>query len=172
MLEREAKRRGYTLSQLMQPEWVEGILKKFGFTSLDDLYSAIGYGGISTGPVLNRLIDEYRKANKQEAEETVTKEQRSEKARSYSGNGIKVKGIDNVLIRIARCCNPVPGDPVIGYITRGREFQCTGQTASIWQMIKWMQTGLSRSAGQLRTKPPIMLKFKLWLMTDRLCWLI
>jgi len=120
MLEREAKRRGYTLSQLMQPEWVEGILKKFGFTSLDDLYSAIGYGGISTGPVLNRLIDEYRKANKQEAEETVTKEQRSEKARSYSGNGIKVKGIDNVLIRIARCCNPVPGDPVIGYITRGR----------------------------------------------------
>jgi len=120
MLDREAKRRGYNLPQLMQSEFVDGILKKYGFTSLDDLYSAVGYGGISTGPVLNRLIEEYRKTSKQEAHESVVKEERPEKAKSYTGNGIKVKGIDNILIRIARCCNPVPGDPVIGYITRGR----------------------------------------------------
>ena len=120
MLEREAKRRGYSLSQLIQGQWIEGMLKKYGFTSLEDLYSALGYGGITTGPVLNRLIDEFKKANEEEAPESIVKEPRHEKPRSYSGNGVRVKGIDNVLIRFAKCCNPVPGDPVIGYITRGR----------------------------------------------------
>ncbi|HHU48279.1 MAG: RelA/SpoT family protein [Caldicoprobacterales bacterium] len=120
MLEKEAKRRGYSLSQLIQGEWIEGTLKKYGFTSPEDLYSALGYGGITTGPVLNRLIDEYKKANQQETPESVIREPRHEKARSFSDNGIRVKGIDNVLVRFAKCCNPVPGDPIIGYITRGR----------------------------------------------------
>lgn len=120
MLEREAKRRGYNLSQLVQNEWIDGILKKYGFSSLEDAYSALGYGGITTGPILNRLIDEHKKANQEEIAESVVKEPRQEKTSSISGNGIRVKGIDNVLIRFAKCCNPVPGDPVIGYITRGR----------------------------------------------------
>ncbi|HHY82322.1 MAG TPA: bifunctional (p)ppGpp synthetase/guanosine-3',5'-bis(diphosphate) 3'-pyrophosphohydrolase [Clostridiales bacterium] len=120
MLEREAKRHGFALSQLTRSEWVEGIFKKYGFTSMDDLYSAVGYGGITTGQVLTRLIDEYRKANAQEVPETIVKEPRTEKAKSSSDNGVKVKGIDNVMVRFAKCCNPVPGDPIIGYITRGR----------------------------------------------------
>jgi len=120
MLEREAKRHGYALSQLTRSEWVEAIFKKYGFTSMDDLYSAVGYGGITTGAVLTRLIDEYRKANAQEAPEIIAKEPRPEKAKSSSDNGVQVKGIDNVMVRFAKCCNPVPGDPIIGYITKGR----------------------------------------------------
>lgn len=119
-LEREAKRQGYALSQLIKAEWVDGIFKKYGFTSMDDLYSALGYGGIPTNQVLTRLIDEYRKANNQEQPENVIKETRPEKEKNFNDNGISVKGIDNVMVRFAKCCNPVPGDPVIGYITKGR----------------------------------------------------
>ncbi len=119
-LERESKRQGYTLSSLIQDEWMDSILKKYGFASVEDLYAALGYGGVSVNHVLTRLADEYRKANKEQFTENIVKETRSGKEESPSDNGIHVKGIDNVLIRFAKCCNPVPGDPVIGYITRGR----------------------------------------------------
>ncbi|NLC42761.1 MAG: bifunctional (p)ppGpp synthetase/guanosine-3',5'-bis(diphosphate) 3'-pyrophosphohydrolase [Clostridiales bacterium] len=120
MLEREAKRQGYSLSQLIKSEWVEGIFKKYGFTSMDDMYSAVGYGGISTGPIMTRLLEEYRKANAQEAPESIVKESRTEREIETPGHGIQVKGVDNIMIRFAKCCNPVPGDPIIGYITKGR----------------------------------------------------
>ncbi len=120
MLEREAKRQGYPLSQLLKNEWIDGIFKKYGFTSMDDLYSALGYGGISTGPIMTRLLEEYRKANTQETPESIIKESRAEKEKEIPGNGIQVKGVDNIMIRFAKCCNPVPGDPIIGYITKGR----------------------------------------------------
>jgi guanosine-3',5'-bis(diphosphate) 3'-pyrophosphohydrolase len=119
MLEREAKRQGFQLSQLTKAEWLEGILKKFSFHSADDMYSAIGYGGINTNQVLTRLIEEYKKANQVEAQGTV-RETRPLKERKSNDKGIQVKGIDNVMVRFAKCCNPVPGDPIIGYITRGR----------------------------------------------------
>ena len=120
MLEREAKRQGYALSQLIRTEWMDAIFKKYGFFSMDDLYSALGYGGIPTNQVLTRLIDEYRKANNQESLDSTAKEVRPEKEKTLTDNGIRVKGIDNVMVRFAKCCNPVPGDPVIGYITKGR----------------------------------------------------
>lgn len=118
MLEREAKRHGYALSQLIKNEFVDGVLKKFGFHSNDDMYSAVGYGGITTNQVLTRLIEEYRKAYQTEVPELPLKEPKLIKR--PNDKGIQVKGIDNVMIRFAKCCNPVPGDPVIGYITRGR----------------------------------------------------
>ena len=120
MLEREAKRQGHVLTQLIRHEWVESIFKKYGFTSMDDLYSALGYGGITTSPIMARLLEEYRKTNVQETPETIVKEAKPEKERIISEHGIQVKGVDNVLVRFAKCCNPVPGDPVIGYITKGR----------------------------------------------------
>jgi guanosine-3',5'-bis(diphosphate) 3'-pyrophosphohydrolase len=120
MLEREAKRQGYKMSLLVNGDWVEGIFKKYGFNSLDDMYSALGYGGVSTNQVLTRLIDEYRKANNQDPPETIIRETRPDRERSLADHGISVKGIDNVMVRFAKCCNPVPGDPIIGYITKGR----------------------------------------------------
>ncbi|HCS73901.1 MAG TPA: (p)ppGpp synthetase [Clostridiales bacterium] len=121
MLEREAKRQGYSLSQLIRNEWVEGIFKKYGFTSMDDLYSALGYGGISTGPIMTRLLEEYRKANAHGIPESLIKETKADKDKEpSSSHGIQVKGVDNIMVRFAKCCNPVPGDPIIGYITKGR----------------------------------------------------
>ena len=124
MLEREARRQGYTLSQLLKTEWVEAIWRKYGFHSLDDMYSALGYGGITTHQVLLRLIDEYKKANKTELQKisdiTTKEEQKPQKQKESTDRGVKVKGIENVMVRFSKCCNPLPGDDIIGYITRGR----------------------------------------------------
>lgn len=124
MLEKEAKRQGYVLSQLLKNEWIEPILKKYGFHSIDDIYAAVGYGGLTTSQVLVRLINEYKKYQKvaaSESEEGVAaKQAKEDRPKRRADNGIQVKGVDNILVRIARCCNPVPGDKIIGYITRGR----------------------------------------------------
>ncbi|NLJ41493.1 MAG: bifunctional (p)ppGpp synthetase/guanosine-3',5'-bis(diphosphate) 3'-pyrophosphohydrolase [Clostridiales bacterium] len=121
MLEREAKRQGFLLSQLLQKEWSASVWKKYGFHSAEDMYSALGYGGITTNQILFRLIDEYKKANPDPAEELPAKsDTKREKDHTTSNGGVKVKGIDNILVRLSKCCNPVPGDDIVGYITRGR----------------------------------------------------
>ncbi len=124
MLEKEAKRQGYILSQLLKNEWIEPILKKYGFHSLDDIYAAVGYGGLTTSQVLVRLINEYKRYQKVAASEpegeAAAKQMKAEGPKRRADNGIHVKGVDNILVRIARCCNPVPGDKIIGFITRGR----------------------------------------------------
>ncbi|HZJ83202.1 MAG TPA: bifunctional (p)ppGpp synthetase/guanosine-3',5'-bis(diphosphate) 3'-pyrophosphohydrolase [Clostridia bacterium] len=121
MLEREARRQGYTLSQLLKKDWSESIWKRYGFHSSEDMYSALGYGGITTSQILFKLIDEYKKANNTHIEEVITKEiSKPRSPATNTGEGIRVKGIDNIMIRPAKCCNPVPGDDIVGYITRGR----------------------------------------------------
>jgi len=117
-LEREAKRLGYQLSQLTRTEWLEPIFEKYTLNSLDDLYAAIGYGGISAGQILPRLAEEYKKVNNIEREPV--KQPKGTKTPKDSTQGVRVKGHSNMLVRFARCCNPVPGDKIIGYITRGR----------------------------------------------------
>jgi len=125
LVEKELKKHGLTHAELFKPEWVEIVLKKYTFQTLDDLYAGIGYGGITANKVISRLKEEYRKFVKEEETEPqaadpqklLKEEQKKKKA---SENGIIVKGIDNCLVRIAHCCNPVPGDAIVGYITRGR----------------------------------------------------
>lgn len=117
MLEREARRRGFDLKTLFKAEWLKDIYKKFTLQSPEDIYSAVGYGGITTGQILHKLVEEYRKENKPLFEKPVT-QTRTPKAGESSG--IIVKGYDDMLVRFAKCCNPVPGDSVVGYITRGR----------------------------------------------------
>nr|WP_122011622.1 bifunctional (p)ppGpp synthetase/guanosine-3',5'-bis(diphosphate) 3'-pyrophosphohydrolase [Maliibacterium massiliense] len=129
MLEDAAKRHGYSLSQLMKNEWLEGLLKRYTLNSVDDLYAAVGFGGLGTGQVLARLMEQYRKAHKGEpapAQEK-TPEQGGAPAKpakprqaQKAQHGIIVKGEDNMLVRLSHCCNPVPGDDIVGYITRGR----------------------------------------------------
>ena len=124
LIERELKKVGLTHSQLFKSEWIDIILKKYSFNSLDDLYANVGYGGISASKIIARLRDEYKKVSKPELPEVVNEEQESEtevrKEKKHSNNGIIVKGIENCLVRLSRCCNPVPGDDIIGYVTRGR----------------------------------------------------
>ena len=124
MLEREARRLGYPLSTLTKSELIEPMYKRLSVQSLDDIYAMVGFGGASTQQVLNRLIDEYKKHNKLDTPaipETKPEEPPAQKRRqSSSSNGVIVKGESGMLVRFAKCCNPLPGDKIIGYITRGR----------------------------------------------------
>ncbi len=125
MLEREAKRLGYTLPQLAKTEYLEPVYRRYTLSSLDDLYVTVGYGGLSPNQVLNRLLEEYRKNNKPEESEPLLAEpqpasQRSSASHSHSDHGVIVEGEPGMLVRFAKCCNPLPGDDIVGYITRGR----------------------------------------------------
>ncbi len=128
-IERELKRLGNTHAQLFRAEWIPILLKKYGFNTLDDIYAAVGYGGLTAGKVVMRLREELSKeikarerANeiKRLTEQTREKQPEPPAKTKSSSNGIIVKGIDNCLVRLARCCNPVAGDDIIGFITRGR----------------------------------------------------
>jgi GTP pyrophosphokinase len=122
MLEKEVKRAGYFHKNLMKQEYIDAVLKKFNFNDVEDLFSSIGYGGITANQVLQKLLEEYRKHNKEKFRQEIEfpkKDDRHKKGRTLD-KGVKVKGVDNLLVRFSRCCNPVPGDEIIGYITRGR----------------------------------------------------
>ena len=124
MLAAEAKKAGYTMAQLTKADILEPVFKRYSLSSLDDLYATIGFGGLSTLQLLNRLAEEYKKQNRAEAPPLPIVEKPAEEAKkpapSSSSNGVIVKGESGMLVRFARCCNPLPGDAIVGYITRGR----------------------------------------------------
>ena len=127
MLDKEAKRLGYSMSQLLKGDAPAIIEKRFSAQTLDDIYAMVGFGGLSCAQVVNRLVDEYKKNNKAEeaaaAIAAAVKEepqQPQRKQHQSSSNGVIVKGESGMLVRFARCCNPLPGDSIVGYITRGR----------------------------------------------------
>ena len=124
MLAAEAKKAGYTMAQLTKADILEPVFKRYSLASLDDLYATIGFGGLSTLQLLNRLAEEYKKQNRAEAPPLPIAEKPAEEAKkpapSSSSNGVIVKGESGMLVRFARCCNPLPGDAIVGYITRGR----------------------------------------------------
>ena len=124
MLAAEAKKAGYTMAQLTKADILEPVFKRYSLSSLDDLYATIGFGGLSTQQLLNRLAEEYKKQNRAEAPPLPIAEKPAEEAKkpapSSSSNGVIVKGESGMLVRFARCCNPLPGDAIVGYITRGR----------------------------------------------------
>lgn len=127
IIERELKKQGFRHEQLFKAEWLEPILKKYKFTSYDDLLNVIGFGELSAQKIVNMLKEEYQKSISGSKEEELlakleaSKNSKKERQKQHaSDNGIIVKGIDNCLVRLSRCCNPVPGDSIVGYITRGR----------------------------------------------------
>lgn len=117
MLDLEAKRLGYSLSSLLVPEWLNVVMQRYSISSLDDLYASIGYGGYSVHQILPKLIDFYRKEKK-------VKEQALAKSGGMGGKknaaAILIDGEPDLLCRIARCCSPVPGDDIVGYVSNGR----------------------------------------------------
>ncbi|MBR6891375.1 MAG: bifunctional (p)ppGpp synthetase/guanosine-3',5'-bis(diphosphate) 3'-pyrophosphohydrolase, partial [Clostridia bacterium] len=123
LLEREAKRLGYSMSQLSKPQLVETLYKRYSVQSYDDVCAMVGFGGLSTIQVLNRLIEEYKKQHRAEEDAQPLPEPSQDAATrkaSSSSNGVIVKGESGMLVRFAKCCSPLPGDAIIGYITRGR----------------------------------------------------
>jgi len=119
-LEKEIRKLGYEPHELLTNGPMETVLERFSFSTLEDLLASIGYGGLTVHQVVTRLKEEYRRLHpEKEAEMELPDLKPRPKSRSAS-HGIKVKGVDNLLVRLSHCCNPVPGDPIIGYITRGR----------------------------------------------------
>ena len=122
MLEEAAKRAGFVFGELLKPDWLNKVFKKFTLNSVEDMYAAVGYGGISTGQILQRLAAEYRKeqkAQRAEIAQTAGTEGHAKK-KDTDSRGIVVKGHKGMLVRFAQCCNPVPHDEIVGFITRGR----------------------------------------------------
>ena len=120
MLEKETKRLGYSLPQLLKPEYLEALFKRYTLSSLDDLYVTVGFGGLSTSQVVNRLVEELKKTQKPEPVRVPEPSEAPPQRSTHSSQGIVVEGDPGMLVRFAHCCNPLPGDDIVGYVTRGR----------------------------------------------------
>ena len=122
MIEQEAKRLGYRPSEFIRDDWMEEVRQRLKFDNLNDLYSQVGYGSMSVRQVTAKL-EEYVKEEKRKttAENMTVEDIELDGSKSHrNAGGIVVKGIDNVKVRIAKCCTPVPGDEIVGFITMGR----------------------------------------------------
>ena len=122
----DMKKKGFQPNDLLRPEWMEIVYVKYDFKTWDALLAAVGYGGLKEGQVVNRLKDEYLKEKRktQTAEDVLkdfekTIDQKPVK-KHKSKSGIVVEGIGDVAVRFSKCCSPVPGDEIVGFVTRGR----------------------------------------------------
>ncbi len=122
IIERELKKIGVKHDDLFKPEFINAALNRYKYSTIDDMYASVGFGSISSGKIIARMLEEYRKVHKEDDIEKTLEALAKEKVHKEkpSQNGIIVKGIDNCLVKLSKCCNPVPGDEIIGYITRGR----------------------------------------------------
>ncbi len=119
------KMKGIPQAQVVRPEYQESVLRKYGFRDWESVLAAIGHGGLKEGQVVNKMLEEYEKAKKKAVTdakimETVSETKEQKIRISKSKSGIVVKGIDDVAVRFSKCCNPVPGDEIVGFVTRGR----------------------------------------------------
>ena len=124
MLAQYAKMKSITLSNLLKPKYQEGLMKKYGFRDWDSVMAALGHGGLKEGQIINKLLELYNKDHKAElTDEKVLEATGDHKEKLHvakSKGGIVVKGIHDVAVRFSKCCNPIPGDEIVGYVTRGR----------------------------------------------------
>ena len=126
MLEDELRHMGVSLDEAMSPELLHPVMKKLSFNEEDDLFAAIGYGGITAIRVANRLRDDVKSAKPEhrnaieKVNDAAERREQQAKRNAKAVHGILVEGLDNCLIKFSRCCTPVPGDDIIGFITRGQ----------------------------------------------------
>ena len=123
-IERELKRLGFDPSSLMTEEKMSEAAGKFNFNDIEDMLSAVGFSGITAAQICTKLTEKLRKETEESHTLELTNEVKDIKPatekKSRPTNGVQVMGVENMLVRFARCCNPVPGDVIVGYITRGR----------------------------------------------------
>ncbi len=121
-IQREIKRIGMTEAELFKPEYINATLERYKFANINDMYSSVGFGAITAGKIISKFLYEYRKDHEEENIEEKIEELANKKKTPVKNakSGVIVKGIDNCLVKFSKCCNPVPGDEIIGYITRGR----------------------------------------------------
>ena len=177
VFERELKRTGIPLTVLQEEALITTVCKKFSYPTLDDLFASIGYGGITVNRAMNRLREEYYKVHKPVVEEVIETEEFKAKLPKTSQNGIIVKGIDNCLVKFARCCTPIPGDDITGFITRGygvsiHRTDCPNVVASLntegeqdrWIEVFWADDAKSRAS--YTTSLQILCKDRISLLAD------
>ena len=123
-----AKNHGIQLSEYLKPEYMQAVQKRYGFVDWESVQAAVGHGGLKEGQVISRLITEYDKANPRitsdedvlQVVDNKNQNRENKPAVIKSKSGIIVAGLDDVSVRFSKCCSPVPGDEIVGYITRGR----------------------------------------------------
>ena len=122
LIEKEIKRIGLTHADLFKQEYIDPMMKKYNYKDLDEMYAAVGFGANSAFKVISRALQEYRKEHAEDDIEEKMEELAKAKNRKPkpSNSGVVVKGIDNCLVKLSKCCNPLPGDEIVGYITKGR----------------------------------------------------
>ena len=124
MLAQYAKSKGFKIGLYTKSQYLEAVLRKYGFRDWDSVLAAIGHGGLKEGQVFNKLLEAYEKENKKNLtdEQVLEASQESQEKLhvAKSKSGIVVKGIHDVAVRFSKCCNPIPGDEIVGFVTRGR----------------------------------------------------
>jgi GTP pyrophosphokinase len=161
ILEREIKRQNLVPKKVLTPDMLEPLLRRLSCSNLDDLYAGVGYGGIGTAQVVPKLKERYNEIHKKELQlekEFVVEIDKTTNKKSKK-EGVLVKGIDDVLVRFAKCCTPVPGDEIIGYITRGRgvtvhrsdctNFEKSDDTTNRFIEVEWIEDENSTYASEV-----------------------
>lgn len=128
LLDKESKKRGYDLGVLCSPERMKIVLNRYAFKDWDSMCATIGHGGLKEGQVINRLVEEYKKEaeknKKYEISDVVVSPEEEAKIKSdpnyKNRSGVVVKGVGDISVRFSKCCSPVPGDEIVGFVTRGR----------------------------------------------------
>ncbi len=120
MLEREIRRINTEQRLSLKSDLLEEVGRSFNIQTVEDLYAAVGYGGVSVNQVISRLREEYKRKYGDQEKEKAVPEVKPTKRPKQQSIGISIQGMEGLLVRVARCCNPVPGDNIIGFITRGR----------------------------------------------------
>lgn len=121
MIEKEIEEQGFNRDEVLTTENFKRACEKFNYQSADDLIAAVGFNGMTALQVVNRLAEKIRKErDSQEALQKITKEMNKPEDTKPTETGVVVRGLENLLIRLSRCCRPVPGDDIVGFITKGR----------------------------------------------------
>ena len=123
LVEKEIRAMEFDLKEILTSDNVKRVVEKFNFANEDDMYAAVGYNGVTALQVANRLTEKWRKKRDKEQVANITNavaELKTMPTKKKRESGVRVEGIDNLLIRLSRCCNPVPGDEIVGFITKGR----------------------------------------------------
>ena len=124
LVEKYCKSKAIILSDITKPDMIEKILRKYSFKDWDSLMAAVGHGGLKEGQIVNKLLEEYEKKNKKKVtDEQILEEISGNKENKYvikPKGAILVKGTHDLSVRYSKCCNPVPGDEIVGFVTRGR----------------------------------------------------
>ena len=119
-----AKSKAIVLHEVLKPEYMDKVMTKYGFRDWESVVAAVGHGGLKEGQVVNKLVEEHEKIKREKiTDEDVLADNAGDKPKtrnSGSKGGIIVKGIDDVAVRFSKCCSPVPGDEIVGFVTRGR----------------------------------------------------